>query len=403
MPLSDPRIKNAKPRAKQYKLADGRGLFLLVVPTGGKYWRYKYPFEGRERQLSLGVYPDVGIKLARERHQAARTQVSSGIDPKAERVAKKAAESDTFEVVAEEWKALQLAGTKPIKPKTVAKIEWIFRDYLFPAIGKRPVANVTTPDIYTMVKNVEATGKIETTHRVMQYCKQVFAHAKRTGRVKLNPTHDLEGVLASNEPKHHPGITDPAKVGELLLAIDGYQGQPATIAALKLCAHVFVRPGELRAAEWSEFDLERAQWRLSDQRMKMDEQHIVPLSRQAVAILRELQALTGTGRYVFQNYVHIDRPMSENTVSAALRRLGYPKEEHTWHGFRTTASTRLNEMGYDSDFIELQLSHKPKDKTRDAYNRALRLAARTKMMQEWSDELDALKATARNRRQSQAA
>lgn len=403
MPLKEKVIAVAKPKQKEYRLSDGRGLYLLIAPEGGKYWRFKYRFEGRERWLSFGVYPDVTLTVARERHQAARTAVANGIDPKVERVTKKAAEAVTFKLVAEEWKALQLAGTKPIGPDTVKKIEWLFRDYLFPAFGDRPIANITTADIYTMLKRVEATGKIETTHRCLQYCRQVFAFAKVTNRVKVNPSHDLEGALAANVAKHHPGITNPARIGELLVAMDGYQGQPATIAALKLCAHVFVRPGELRMAEWSEVDLERAQWRLSAERMKMDEPLIVPLSRQAVAILRELHALTGRGRYVFQNYVHLDRPMSENTVSSALRRLGFPKEEHTWHGFRTTASTRLNEMGYNTDFIELQLSHQEVDKSRAAYNRALRLQDRTKMMQEWSDELDALRAAWANRHKSQAA
>lgn len=387
--LTESAVRAAKGTDKPYKLFDERGLYLLVTPSGGRLWRFKFRHAGVEKLLALGVYPDVSLKRAREKREAARTQVADGIDPSAQRQAERAAAVDTFEVIAREW-----LGKQKFSAKTLEKAEWTFRDLLYPYIGSKPIKQLTAPEILQVLRRLESRGKIETAHRTKQRVSQVIRYAIATGRAERDPTADLRGALASNVTENHAAITDPVQVGELLRAIDGYKGQPATEAALKLAPLFFVRPGELRQAEWAEFRFaaKHPEWRIPGERMKMGELHIVPLATQAVAILRALEPFTGTGRYVFPSLRTRERPMSETAITAALRRMGYTGEEMTWHGFRAMASTLLNEQGFLPDVIELQLAHAERNKVRAAYNRAQRLEERRKMMQGWADYLDGLKA-----------
>ncbi len=394
MPLSDIKIKRqAKPAAKPYKLADGGGMYLLVNPSGSKLWRWKYRVAGKEKLLALGAYPDVSLLAARTACAEARGKLKQGIDVGAERKEAKqtqavaaAVAADTFEAVAREWLARQ-----DVAAVTAVKNEWIL-GHLFPAIGKRPIAEITARDLLDVLREIEATGKVETANRVKVKAGQVFRHAVVEGKAVADITASLRGALRAPKGKHHAAVTDPVRVGELLRAIDGFTGQPVTLAALKLAPLVFVRPGELRHAEWAEFDLDGAIWRIPGEKMKMKAPHLVPLSTQAVAILRQLQPLTGSGHYLFPGMRTASRPMSENTVNAALRRLGYDKDEMTGHGFRSMAATRLNEMGWNADAIERQLAHAESNKVRDAYTSAAQyLEERTRMMQAWADYLDSLR------------
>ena len=386
--LTDTTIKNAKARERPYKLADGRGLSLLVKPNGAKLWRFRYRHGGTEKMISVGSYPDITLARARARREEARRLVANRIDPSEARRAERSAVANTLEAVAGEWMA-QREGK--LAPATRSKTRWIFEDLVFPAIGRRPIADIKPADLLRVLRRIEAAGHHETAHRVKQKVGQVYRFAVATGRADHDITASLKDALAPVVATHRAAITEPAKVGELLRALDGYQGQPETGAALTLAPLVFLRPGELRGAEWAEIDLETAEWRIPAQRMKMSERHIVPLSTQAVAILERLHTLTGHGRLVFPSLRSRERPISENTLNAALRRLGYGKDEMCAHGFRTVASTLLNEMSFHSDLIELQLAHKPRDKVRAAYNRAERLAERRQMMQAWADYLDSLK------------
>ncbi|HEY4370266.1 MAG TPA: integrase arm-type DNA-binding domain-containing protein [Steroidobacteraceae bacterium] len=394
--LSDTAIRAAKPREKPYKVSDGGGLYLLINPNGSRWWRLKYRVAGKEKLLSMGIYPDVSLKTARDRRDAARKLLSDGLDPSVARQTKKEAASDTFEAVAREWLAQREepeSGRKALASVTVAKTKWMLETFIYPTLGSRPIGEIKPPELLLALRKIEKRGKHETAHRTKQKVGQVFRYAVATGRAEHDITGSLKGALAPVVSKNHAAITDPAGIGALLRAIDGYEGQPVTAAALKLAPLAFVRPGELRKAEWSEFDLDAAEWRIPAARMKMGERHIVPLSTQAIEILRELEPLTGgTGKYVFPSLRGFDRPMSENTVNAALRRLGYTGQEQTGHGFRSIASTCLNEQGFNSDLIELQLAHAERNKVRAAYNRAERLAERRKMMQAWADYLDGLKA-----------
>jgi integrase len=385
--LSEARVRASKPAVKPYKIFDERGLFLLVAPSGGRLWRFRYRFGGAEKLLALGSYPDVPLKRAREKRDEARRLVADGIDPSAKRQAEKAAQVDSFQAVALEWLEQQ---SKKLAPITLKKAEWLL-EFLYPEIGQIPLREITPPQVLSALRKIEARGHHETTHRAKQRCSQVFRYAVATGRADRDVTADLRGALTAVTSQNHASIRDPIKIGQLMRAIDGYNGEPTTAAALKLAALTFVRPGELRGAEWPEFDLAAAEWRIPGERMKMGEQHIVPLSTQALALVRQLQARTGGGRYVFPSLMTRDRPMSENTVNAALRRLGYSKEEMTGHGFRSMASTCLNEQGWHPDLIELQLAHAERNKVRAAYNKAQRLAERRKMMQAWADYLVRLK------------
>ncbi|MBM4298416.1 MAG: DUF4102 domain-containing protein [Deltaproteobacteria bacterium] len=380
---------------------DAGGLYLEVAPAGGKWWRWKYRFAGKEKRLSFGVYPDVSLKAARERRDAARKQVADGIDPgearKAERAAQAGAES--FEAIAREWHAKFSPGWESSTSDRI--LRRLVKD-LFPWLGKRPIADIKAPELLAALRRIESRGAIESTHRAMQTCGQVFRYAVATGRAERDPTGDLRGSLPRLKVKHHASIVEPKLIAELLRVIDGYQGYFATKCALRLAPLVFVRPGELRHARWSEMDLVKGEWRLPAARMKMREQHIVPLSRQAVEILRELEPLTNrvfpsrpdAPRYVFPSARTHERPMSENAVLAALRRMGYTKGEMTGHGFRSMASTLLHEQGWNHQAIERQLAHAERNAVSAAYNFAEHLPERRKMMQAWADYLDGLKAGA---------
>jgi len=388
MSLTELEIRASKPSTKPYKLYDEKGLFLLVKPSGVRLWRFKYAYSGVEKLLSLGAYPEVPLKRARAKRDEARRLVADAVDPSAKRKSERSVQAETFAAVAVEW--------LETKKKTLTESTWARdRDQLMklvgPYLGNRPIAQIEAPELLAVLKRLERRGVYDTAHRVRAVCGRVFRYAIATGRAKRDPSADLKGALAPKAPKNYAAITDPTKVGQLMRAIAEYDGQRATHAALRLAPYVFVRPGELRAAEWSEFDLENAEWRIPAERMKMGETHIVPLSRQAVLILREVHLLTGNGRYVFPAIGRQPRPLSENTLGAALRRIGYSSEEMTAHGFRTLASTLLNEQGWHPDLIELQLAHKERNKVRAAYNRAQRLGERRKMMQAWADYLDGLR------------
>jgi integrase len=391
MALTETAIKNAKPGPKSIKMFDGRGLYLLLSPSGSRCWRFKYQFEGREKLISLGLYPDVPLIEARDRRERARQLVAKGIDPSAQRQAEKSAREDTFESIAREWLELQ---EKTLAPITLQKAKWMLEEFVFPRLGNRPITKITAPDLLAVLKRIEVRGKYETTHRTKQRCGQIFRYAIATGRAERDITADLRGALIPYKTKNFAALTDPQEVGRLLRAIDRYRGLSATAYALQLAPLTFVRPGELRHAEWTEFDLENAEWRIPAQRMKMRELHIVPLARQAVDLLRDLRAIARNSKYVFPSVRSAKRPMSENTITAALRRLGYEKYQMTAHGFRALASTLLNEQGWHPDLIELQLAHAERNKVRAAYNRAQRLSERKQMMQAWADYLDTLRAGA---------
>jgi len=390
MPLTDPTIRNAKADTKPVKLFDAAGLFLLVTPAGGKWWRFKYRFGGKEKLLSLGTYPQVSLKEAREKRDDAKKLLRNHIDPSMERQAAKISESGqgSFEAVAREWFKKMSTVWVPRHAETIIRR---LESYIFPQLGQRPINEVTAPELLAMLRKLEAQGTVETAHRVKQICGQVFRYAIATGRTDRDPAADLRGALTPAKPKRMASITDPKGAAGLLRAIDGYHGSFVTACALKLAPLVFVRPGELRQAEWSEIDLEAAEWRIPADKMKMKSPHIVPLSRQAITILREIHQLTGNGKYVFPSLRTGSRPMSNNTVNAALRRMGFSKEEMTGHGFRSMASTLLNEQGWNRDAIERQLAHAERNKVRAAYNFAEFLPERRKMMQAWADYLDGLK------------
>lgn len=390
MALTDSRIRAAKPRQKPYKLGDGDGLWLYVNPNGRRLWRFRYrrPGTGADTMLGFGPYPEIGLGAAREKALAARRLLVDRKDPGAEKKTARDAQANTFAAVAKEW-----LGKQQLADVTRDKADWLFA-HVLPDIGSRPIAELTPPEVLRPLLRIEASGKLETAHRVKQRIGQVMRYAISHGLAERDVTADLRGALKAVVATNHASLTDPAKVGDLLRSIDGYVGQPATHAALRLSPLVFLRPGELRAAEWSEFTLdgEAPEWRVPGERMKMGELHVVPLAKQAVAILRELEPLTGRGKYVFPSLRTRDRPMSNNTVNAALRRLGYSGEDQTAHGFRSMASTLLNEQGWHPDLIELQLAHAERNKVRAAYNKAQRLAERRKMMQAWADYLDGLRA-----------
>lgn len=336
----------------------------------------------------MGVYPAVGLKQARDKRDAARKQLAAGIDPGLARKAERSADADSFEAVAREWHAKRAQGWAPGHAgKVLGRLE---RE-VFPWVGARPAGEVKAPELLAVLRRIETRGALELAHRAHQICGQVFRYAIATGRAERNPATDIRGALPPAKQRHHAAITDPKDIGALLRAIDGYRGSFVTQCALRLAPLTFVRPGELRKAEWLEFDLDAAEWRIPAERMKMRATHIVPLSRQAVEVLRELYPLTGSGRYVFPSERTRDRPMSENTVNAGLRRMGYAKDEMTGHGFRSMASTLLNEQGWHRDAIERQLAHGERDAVRAAYNYAEHLPERRRMMQAWASYLDGLK------------
>jgi integrase len=388
--LTELRVKAAKPAEKPYKLFDERGLFMLVTPAGGRLWRFRYKRGGLEKLLTLGAYPEVSLKRAREKRDDARRLLSDGVDPTLKRRAEEASATNTFKAVADEW---LLTKKNALTPATWARDSRQIHKWVTPYLGNKPISSIEAPDLLEVLKRIEAKGVLDTAHRTREVCGRVFRYAIATGRAKHDIAADLIGALSPRTTQHHAAITDPKKVGELLRAIDGYDGQPTTAAALKLAPYVFVRPTELRAAEWSEMMLEGPQpeWRIPAERMKMRETHIVPLSRQAVEILQAIRPITDRQRYVFPAIGGGGRPLSANTLNGAIRRLGYSGDEMTGHGFRTLASTLLNEQGVHPDLIELQLAHAERNTVRAAYNRAQRLAERREMMQKWADYLDILK------------
>lgn len=397
MALSDIQIRSARPNAKPYKLFDGGGLHLAVTSAGGKLWRLKYRMAGKEKLLSLGAYPEVGLKEARAKRDEARQLLSKGVDPSLAKQRDKARRTmdlgNTFAAVAREFiDRRKTDGHRPYSPATAAKAEWFLR-LLTPSLGHVPVADIQPADILVPLRKLERRGTRETARRCLQFISRVLRYAVATARLSSNPARDLQGALATPVVKHHAAITDPAALGGLLRAIDGYTGQPATVLALRLAPHIFQRPGEVRQMRWEELDLDAAVWIIPAKRMKMREDHAVPLSRQAVALLRESQTMTGQVEgYVFPSLRTRTRPLSENTMNAALRRMGYSGAEMTSHGFRSTASTLLNGSGkWSPDAIERALAHKDKNAVRGIYNRSPYWPERVKMAQWWSDYLDVLR------------
>lgn len=395
MSLTDTFVRQVKPTGKAAgdKYTDGGAMYLLVKPSGGRYWRMDYSFNGKRKTLALGVYPAVSLAKARKRREEARELLADDVDPGAakqdERAAKLEAATHTFEVVAREW--LAKTANKRADVTRAKVLNWLEKD-VFPFIGRMPVTTIKAKDVLDKVaRRMEARGIHESTHRIVQICSQVFRYAVATGLVERDVTVDLRGALATIEKTHYASITDPERVRPLLRSINAYTGHKYTLAALKLLPMTFVRPGELRAAEWAEINLDGAEWRIPGAKMKMGVDHIVPLSRQALAILRDLHLATGHGRYVFPSLRTGERCMSENTVNAALRGMGYSKEMMTAHGFRAMARTIMDEvLGERPDLIEHQLAHAVKDPNGRAYNRTAHLPARKEMMQRWADYLEKL-------------
>lgn len=392
MSLTELAIKNRKSSEKPIKMPDERGLFLLVHPNGSKYWRLRYSFEGKERLLALGVYPDVSLAEARERRDQARKHLANGVDPGAlkkvsKRVSKIASEN-TFEAIAREW---YVKHSKTWVPYHGDRILRRLEKDVFPWLGSLPIANLTPPDLLSILRRIEDRGALESAHRVQQNCGQIFRYAVATGRAERDVTADLRGALPPAQVKSFAAILNPQKLGQLLRAIHGYEGSFITKCALRLAPLVFVRPGELRKAEWSEINLDLGEWNIPAEKMKMRQPHLVPLCKQAVDILRDLYPLTGEGKYLFPCVRTTTRPMSDNTINSALKRLGYDSTEMSTHGFRATARTLLDEiLGIRPDIIEHQLAHAVKDPNGRAYNRTTHLDARREMMQKWADFLDQL-------------
>ena len=386
-------VKQAKPGVKPRKLADGGGLFLLVHPGGGKRWRFKYRYAGKEKLLAIGTYPNVSLAEARKRHQTAREQLAQGIDPgsvrKVEKLTRHLAAAESFEAVAREW----FDQIMPDKSDSYrVRTGRILEKDLYPHLGNRPIASITAPELLAALRRIEARGANDIAHRAKQTAGQIFRYAVATGRAERDPSTDLMGALIPRRKKHHAAITDPTEVGRLLISIDEFQGTPTVSAALKLSALLFQRPGELRAMEWAEINWDAERWELPAEKMKMREPHIVPLSRQALEVLRELHRLTGRGRYVFPSARGASRCMSDNALRTALRTMGFSNDAMTAHGFRAMARTLLDEvLKVRVDYIEHQLAHAVRDPNGRAYNRTAHLPERHKMMQEWADYLDDLR------------
>jgi len=394
MPLSDTAIRNAKPTEKPYKMPDEKGMYLLVHPNGGKYFRLDYRFVGKRKTLSLGVYPDTSLKQAREKRDTAKKQIADGIDPSITRKIEKAGSiENTFKAVADEFLEANSGKWSASHKKHIKEC---FERDVYPWLGSRPLKELSAVEVLTTLRRITARGALETAARTKQFIGQAIRYGIATGRAERDVTQDLRGALPSPVRGHFPAITEPKPLGQLLRDIDAYTGDFVVRTALQLQPLIFARPANLAAAEWDEFDLEAAEWRIAADKMKMKDAHIVPLSRQAIALLQDIHPLTGSKRYVFAsnkgkrgNEPHISR----ESIGAAIRRMGY-QGQHTAHGFRTTASTLLHEQGFHSDMIERQLSHAERNRIKAAYNRAQHLPERRKMMQAWADYLDSLKAGA---------
>ena len=394
--LTDIAIRNAKPRPKPYKLADSLGLFLLVQPSGGRLWRLKYRIDGREKKLGFGTYPDVSLSDARKRRDEARELVASGKDPSRERqrtkVRSRLDADNTFTAIADEYCAKRKRdGERAWAPATASRSEYLL-SLLNGSIGRLAINEIEPADVLSGIRKIESKGNLESARRTLQLASAVFRYAVATARLASDPTRDLRGALTAPKVTHYGAVTQASRVGELLRAIDGYEGQGFTKLAMQIAPHVFVRPGELRHADWREIDLDAALWIIPAEKMKMRKPHHVPLSRQAVALFREAQAASGPTGFVFPSIRTRTRPMSENTINAGLRRLGYASDEMTAHGFRAMASTLLNESGkWHPDAIERALAHGDSDKVRAAYHRGAHWDERVKMAQWWSDHLDVLR------------
>ncbi len=399
--LSEATIRSAKLKKKAYVLRDGAGLWLRVEPSGRKWWKLRVVFANKENSFSLGDYPTLTLAKAREQSLVIRQQIANGVDPGVARKSAKLVQSgkDSFESIAREWHTkFSPTWAESHSKKLMGRLEL----YVFPWIGKPPVDEIAASELLKVLRRIEDKGHLETAHRVRQVCSQVFRYAIQTGRAERDCAADLKGAIPPAKEKRFAAIINPKEIGALLRAIDEYPGTYVIRCALSLAPLVFLRPGELRKAEWSEFDLEAGEWRLPIERMKGSQRikearkgdvgHIVPLSSQAVEILTDLHELTGAGRYVFPGLRSSDRPISDAALTNALRRMGYSGDEHTVHGFRHLASTRLHELGFPSHLIEKQLAHSDRNKIRATYNHAEYLSERRKMMQAWSDYLDALKA-----------
>ncbi len=381
-------IRQAANQESPQRLSDGQGLALVIVPPNRPAWRFRYHFQGREKMISLGVYPEVSIAMARERREAARRELAGGIDPSATRQASRAARAVDFKSIAEELLESQAAR---LDPGTIAqKAAWL-RKRVYPFIGRMPIVDVRAPQILGLLRKIEATGRHETARRVRTAVGEVMRYAAACGHVQGDPTVVLRGALVAGTKKSFAAVTDPKRLAEILRVVWTYSGQPTTETALKIAFYAFPRPGELRKAEWKEIDFAESMWRIPAEKMKSRRAHLVPLSHQVVSLLEELHAVTGHGRYVFPSPQSMLKPISDNTLVAALRRLGISKDEQTAHGVRAAASTLLNEQGWNPDLIELQLAHVPKDQIRAAYNRSVRVDERRKMLQHWADYLDKLR------------
>lgn len=394
MALTDTEVRNAKPTGKAYKLTDAQGLFLLVATTGNRLWRMDYRFAEKRKTLALGMYPAVSLLKARQRRDKARELLADGIDPGAAKQeakqAQAAAMANTFEAVARDW--MEKTAADRIASTTQKIDNWMTHD-VYPYIGSKPISTIGPRDVLAALRHMEARGALESVQRVKQHIGQVFRYAIATGSAERDPTPDLKGALTKHAPKNYAAITDPKLAGDLMRSIFNYAGHPNVIAALKLSPLVFVRPGELRSAEWAEIDLDAAQWVIPACKMKMKVDHIVPLCTQAVEILKGMKLLTGQRRYVFPSIGRSeDRPMSENTINSALHAMGYGTDKHTAHGFRAMARTIMDEVLEERvDLIEHQLAHQVKDVNGRAYNRTAHLPARRAMMQRWGDFLDKLR------------
>lgn len=391
MPLTDTTIKNSKPTDKNYKLGDEKGLY-VHVKKAGKYFRYDYRFAGKRKTLALGVYPETSLKEAREKRDEARKLLAAGKDPMAEKKAKKiqliTEATNTFRAVATEW--FEKAKVKWSAEHADKKWHYLEKD-AFSAFGDTPLKNITARELLTLLEKVQARGATNVAHRVKGVCGEVFRYGILTDRCERDPSQDLKGALIVNKTKHMATITTPEKVGELLRAIDNYPGGITTKYALKLAPYVMLRPGEIRHAEWSEISFDRKQWKIPANKMKMGTPHIIPLSRQAIEILKEIEPVTGQGKYIFPSLSSKDSTISENALNVALRRIGFTGEEMTAHGFRGMASTLLRENGYQSEYVEAQLAHAERNKVKAAYNHAEYIMERTNMMQWWADYLDSLR------------
>ena len=394
--LTDTYIKSLKPAEKARKYADGGGLFLYIPTSGSKLWRMAYRFNKKSKLLSFGEYPTVTLKKAREKRDEAKKLLADGIDPaqhkKAARAAREAEEANSFKNIALEWQETQ---TVHILPAGRAHLLHCLEQHIFPHIGSMPITQIEAADILAFVKPFEKQDRLNQAHLLIQLCGRVFRYAIAPSRARHDVTADLRGAIRTKRPKHHPTILDQNRIGKILLELDEHPGYDAVTCALRIMPHVFVREKELIWAEWTEFDLERAEWRIPAERMKKREMHIVPLSRQVLQILRELHRFSGNGRYLFPSARYMEKPIQKSTMLAALRRKGYSGSEMCIHGFRSMASTLLNEMGFNSDWIERQLSHDHRDAVRAAYNHAQYLPERRNMMQTWSDFLDDLREKAR--------